>query len=395
MLMFVIVEITLIIGMILFLFYLGYFLLMVMISRRRGFSHNPCEGDYFPLVSVIVATYNEEDTIVQKLRNLTGQDYLNTEVIVVDGASEDATVKLIEEFVKENNVTVKLIREGERRGKALALNEAFKQCSGKIVVITDADAVCENDALRKIVLSFSDASVGAVTGRVVLLNPNQSLATEVEKTYRGIFEVIRVGESCLDATPIFGGPLMAFRSNLLEQIPEDTIADDSQLAVEIREKGFRTIYNPDAVFYEYAPPTFKSMFVQKLRRGQGLIQMLLRQWRMLFNRKYGKFGMIVFPAEFFMHVVSPVMVFAFLASLAYSLFLIGNYLLLGLIVALAFSVCALRIMKVNVANFIITFLNSQFILLLSLMCHIFGKSQHKWTKVTEIRRLWRQDAVSE
>jgi len=104
--------------------------------------------------------------------------------------------------------------------------------------------------------------------------------------------------------------------------------------------------------------------------------------------------MIVFPAEFFMHVVSPIMVFAFIVSFAYSLFLVGNYLLIGFLVAPAVFFGALAIMKVKAANFILTFLNSQFILLLSLMCHIFGKSQHKLAKVTEIRRLWEQDAES-
>ena len=390
-----IVQMTLIIGLILFLFYLGYFLLMVVKSRQRDLLHNPRKEDFFPLVSVILATYNEENTVVRKLRNLMEQDYPNKQIIVVDGASEDGTVELIEEFVKDKDVEIKLIQERERRGKASALNEAFKHCSGKIVVITDADAICEKDALKKIVSNFSDANVGAATGRQVLLNPNQNLTTKFEKTYRGFFELLRVGECSLDATPVFNGPLMAFRLELLEEIPEDTIADDSHLAVQIREKGFRTVYDPDAVFYEYAPPTFRSRLSQKLRRGQGLVQMFLRQWRMLFNRKYGKFGMIVFPAEFFMHVVSPTMVLAFLVLSAYSLFLMGNYMLIGLIVVAGISFSALLVMKVRAANFILTFLDSQFILLLSLMCHIFGISQHKWTKVTEIRRLWKQNAVSE
>jgi len=386
---------TLIIGLILFLFYLGYFLLMVVKSRQRDLLHNPRKEDFFPLVSVILATYNEENTVVRKLRNLMEQDYPNKQIIVVDSASDDGTVELIEEFVKDKDVEIKLIQERERRGKASALNEAFKHCSGKIVVITDADAICEKDALKKIVSNFSGANVGAATGRQVLLNPNQNLTTKFEKTYRGFFELLRVGECSLDATPVFNGPLMAFRLELLEEIPEDTIADDSHLAVQIREKGFRTVYDPDAVFYEYAPPTFRSRLSQKLRRGQGLVQMFLRQWRMLFNRKYGKFGMIVFPAEFFMHVVSPTMVLAFLVLSAYSLFLMGNYMLIGLIVVAGISFSALLVMKVRAANFILTFLDSQFILLLSLMCHIFGISQHKWTKVTEIRRLWKQNAVSE
>ena len=116
---------------------------------------------------------------------------------------------------------------------------------------------------------------------------------------------------------------------------------------------------------------------------------------MLFNKKYGKFGMIVFPAEFFMHVVSPIMVFAFLVLFAYSLFLVGGYLLIGFLVALAIFFGALAIMKVKAANFILTFLSSQLTLLLSLTYHVFGKSQHKWKKVTEIRKLCKTEYPDE
>lgn len=393
---FVIVEVTVIAGLILFVFYLGYFILMW--SKAKGWKPLHTSRNFTPSVSIVVPTYNEEDTITHKLKNLMEQDYPSdkVEVVVIDSASQDGTVELVEKFTKDiKGLKLKLIMEGQRRGKASALNEVLKHCTGEIVVITDADAICEKGALRKLVLNFSNPNVGAVTGRQILLNPNQTLATKVEKTYRSIFEVLRVGESSLDSTPIFNGPLMAFRSNLLEPISEDTIADDSQLAVQIRKKGFRSIYDRSAVFYEYAPPTFRSRFLQKLRRGQGLIQIFLRQRGMLLNGKYGEFGVIVFPAEFFMHVVSPIVVFTFLIFLAYSLLLINNYLLIGLIITLAISFGALAIMKVNAVNFILTFLDSQFILFLSLICHILGKSQHKWTKVTEIRRLWRKGNLSE
>lgn len=387
-----IVEITVIIGLILFLFYSGYFLRMWVKSKEasKGSLHNSGRRDYTPFVSVVVPTYDEEDTIVYKLRNLMEQDYPNMEIIVVDGASEDRTVELVEKFVKDNNMSVKLMREKERRGKASALNEAFKHCSGEIVVMTDADAIWEKDTLRKAISNFSDPNVGAVTGGQILLNPDQSLATKVEKTYRNIYEVLRLGESAMDSTPIFHGEISCFRRSSIEHVSEDSMADDSELAMKTRKKGFRSIYDPSTVFYEHAPPTFRSRLKQKLRRGQGLIQLFVRERGMLLNQKYGKFGMIIFPAEFFMHVVSPIMVFGFLILFPYSLLLMDNYMLIILVIAFVVSFVALTIMKTNLVSFLLSFLNSQFILLLSLIYHIFGKSQHKWRKVSEIRELWRK-----
>jgi len=362
--------------------------------QSRGFKslHNPGVEDCAPSVSVVVPTYDEEDTIVHRLRNLMEQDYPSMEIIVVDGASEDRTVKLIKKFVKNHNLDVKLITEDERRGKASALNEALKHCSGEIVVTTDADTIWDKDTLRKALSNFSDPRVGCVTGRQILLNPNQSLATKIEKSYRNVYEVLRVGESVMDSTPIFHGEISCFRRSLVENVSEDSMADDSELALKIRKKGFRSIYDPGAVFYEYAPPTFKSRLTQKLRRGQGLIQMFLRERGILFNKKYEKFGAFIFPAEFFMHVISPVLVFAFLVSFVYTLFLINKYLLISLIFAVAVFLAVLTVIKTSIVNLPLSFFSSQFILLLSLIYQMLGKSQHKWAKVTEVRGLWRKEA---
>jgi cellulose synthase/poly-beta-1,6-N-acetylglucosamine synthase-like glycosyltransferase len=390
-------EITVAIGLILFVFYSGYFLLMWLKSKdlkSLGARNDPGVGDSALSVSVVVPTYNEEDTIVYKLKNLMEQDYPGMEIIVVDGASKDQTVKLIKNFVKNNDFEVKLITEDERNGKASALNKAFKQCSGQVVVMTDADAIWDKDTLSKALSNFSDPQVGAVTGRQILLNPNQSLATKIEKSYRNVYEVLRVGESAMDSTPIFHGEISCFRRSLVENVSEDSMADDSELAVKIRKKGFRSIYDPNAVFYEHAPPTFKSRLTQKLRRGQGLIQMFLRERGILFNQKYKKFGLFVFPAEFFMHVISPTLMFAFLILFIYALFSIDNYITISLSFAAAIPTAVLIVMKRHIVNLPLSFLNSQFILLLSLICQILGKSQHKWAKVTAVRRLWRKEAHS-
>ncbi|UCC33965.1 MAG: glycosyltransferase [Candidatus Bathyarchaeota archaeon] len=387
-----IVEVTAAIGVILSSFYLGYFLLMSMKARGNKHLHGVSQKDYTPFVSVVVPTYNEEDTILSKLEDLEKQDYPDMEIFVIDGASSDGTVRLAKKFSEESDLKVRLIEEKERGGKASSLNKAFQLCTGEVVVMTDADAIWEKDTLRKAVSNFSDQKIGAVTGRQVLLNPDQNLATRVEKTYRNFYEVLRVGESVLDSTPIFHGEISCFRKSLIENLDECSMADDSELAVKIRKKGFRSIYDPNVVFYEHAPPTFKSRLVQKLRRGQGLIQMFLRERGILFNQKFENFGVLVFPAEFFMHVISPALVLAFLVSFFFALLSIDWYLLIGLAFGGVVLFAVLTVAKGFVANLPLSFLNSQLILLVSLVYQMLGRSQHKWAKVDEIRKLWKNDA---
>ncbi|UCG45094.1 MAG: glycosyltransferase, partial [Candidatus Bathyarchaeota archaeon] len=385
-----IVETTAAIASILFLFYSGYFLAMWQLSKRAKPALNFVGGDYRPLVSVVVPTYNEEDTIVRKLKNVAGQSYSNIEIIIVDSASQDRTIDLIEQWmatIRDTDFRVKLIRESERKGKASALNTAFKCCSGEIVVMTDADAIWRNDTLGTAISNFADPNVGAVTGRQVLLNPNQSLATRVERTYRSIYEVLRIGESVADSTPIFHGEISCFRRSLLESVREDSMADDSELAVKVRKQGFKSIYDPNAIFYEHAPPTFGSRLTQKLRRGQGLIQLFLRERKILFNRKYQKYGVLVFPAEFFMHLISPLLVLTFLAFFFYTLFLIDSRLALALCVIFLALPAISTLTKMSLVSLPLSFLNSQLILLLSLVYQMLGRSQHKWAKITAVREL--------
>ena len=379
---------TFIIGAIFILFYPGYYLLMRWASRR-----SPRDGqnpDFWPKVSIIVATYNEEATIEKRLANLMLQDYQGeTETIIVDSASIDRTIELAEAFCRKAGLKVMVLEEKERKGKAHALNYAFAHCSGDIVVMTDADSAWKEDTLRQLITSFSDPMVGAVTGCQVLLNPWQSQATRIEVTYRNFYEALRLGESLLDTTPIFYGETSGYRKSLLPQVSEDSMADDSELAVKVRKKGYRAIYTPEAVFYEYAPPTFGSRFEQKVRRGQGLIQLFLREWRCLFNLKYGKFGALIFPAEFFMHLVSPALFLALIALTLYEIIVLNIPVLIGVGAVLLLMSLILAIRKINVVNFTISFLNSQFILLVALFYQLAGKRQHKWRKIEEIRELWR------
>ena len=74
-----------------------------------------------------------------------------------------------------------------------------------------------------------------------------SSTTESEKNYRSIFDIIRLGESHIDSTPIFNGLIMAFRRELLEKPDSSIIADDTELAMLLREKGWRAIYDPESL----------------------------------------------------------------------------------------------------------------------------------------------------
>jgi len=191
------------------------------------------------------------------------------------------------------------LEEKVRKGLASALNLGYEKATGGIVIKSDCDMPLKEDALKELVKYFGDPSVGAVTGRVVITDQSN-----VEIGYRSIFERLRLAEANLDSTYLFN-PICAFRKDLIEPIDPRSVADDAELAMKIRKKGYRTVYSPETVAYESSPVPLKERMRQKSRRAQGHIRLIFQNLDVLFNPKFGKFGLIIFPANFFMMVISP------------------------------------------------------------------------------------------
>jgi cellulose synthase/poly-beta-1,6-N-acetylglucosamine synthase-like glycosyltransferase len=271
-------------------------------------------------VSIILPTYNEERIIENKLEDILALDYPmeKVEVVVVD-SSDDSTPELIEEFfdgLEEPSLT--LIREEERRGLAIALNEAYATTKNEMVVKTDCDSKVAPDALREAAANLADPDVKAVTGR----NVEVLGGSEVEEGYRDIQARIQTLESHIDSTLIFHGPFSAFKRDALVPIDEDSIADDTELALKIRKNGGRVVFDPAVKYMEASHSAFRKRRKQKDRRAMGLIRLLWRQREMLGG--YGRYGRVVLPFNWWFMIVSPWLVMGTLAVMTVGGFFVGG-----------------------------------------------------------------------
>ena len=377
-------------------FYVGYFLLMWIESRN--WSHrSPDVGEKVDLfVSVVVPAYNEEQTITKKLENLNAQTYLNMEVVVVNDGSTENTRAKVQRFIETASAKfrVRLLNLEEREGKASAINCGWKDCGGEIMVISDADTLLKRNAIQEIVQNFRDPRVGSVTGKLSMINYDENASTGLEKSYRSIFDILRLGESCIDSTPIFNGPLIALKHDLFEPLKLNTLADDTELALTTREKGYRAIFDPAAEVYASTPKDFKYRTKQKIRRAQGIIQAIVRHRKMIFNDEYGKYGLVILPGEFFMHIISPILVLLSVACLVfffalYAVSMVPILLLFGaIILILGIAPFLARILSRNrsLANplkVFATFLEHQLFLGLGLLSFMWDRSSAKWEKIKD------------
>ncbi|AET65374.1 Glycosyl transferase family 2 [Methanothrix harundinacea 6Ac] len=252
-------------------------------------------------ISIVIPTYNEEKTILKKLENTLDLNYpkKDMELIVVD-CSDDRTPNIVEERLGgRGEIRLILDHEEERRGLPYSLNKGYSMATGDIVVKTDCDAMLDRDALKSAVSSFEEDRIGCVTGRAV------PMGSRSEEIYRGLNMKIQLLESRIDSTIIAHGPFTAFRRPLLQKIDEDSLADDSELSLKIRRQGYRSILNPEVIFYEKTSEEGREE--QKTRRASGLVRLMWRNKTLFLNPKYGLYGLLVFPFNFTAIVILPLL----------------------------------------------------------------------------------------
>ncbi len=91
-----------------------------------------------PLLTVLVPVYNEKATIAEALLRIQAADPRDKEIIVLDGDSTDGTRELLRKL-QEQDASLRVIYEDKREGKGAALMKGFRQSSGQIILVQDAD----------------------------------------------------------------------------------------------------------------------------------------------------------------------------------------------------------------------------------------------------------------
>jgi teichuronic acid biosynthesis glycosyltransferase TuaG len=107
------------------------------------------------LVSIIIPTYNTEKFIGLTLQSVHNQSYQNWEMILVDDASTDKTVKIINDFAKADN-RIKLFQLPKNSGNGFARNAALEKATGKYIAYLDADDLWFPSKLEKQIQFLKD-----------------------------------------------------------------------------------------------------------------------------------------------------------------------------------------------------------------------------------------------
>jgi cellulose synthase/poly-beta-1,6-N-acetylglucosamine synthase-like glycosyltransferase len=168
-----------------------------------------------PRVSCVVAVHNEQLIIEQCVASLVSQRYQNKEIIVVDDASTDRTLEILNQLQQAH--PIKVLAMPRNVGKKRALASAMLEAEGDIFAFSDSDSVWAPDALERTVGALvADDTIGAVSGHCRALNRDRNLLTRVQDTwYEGQFSVRKAFESVFGAVTCVSGPLAVFRKEAI------------------------------------------------------------------------------------------------------------------------------------------------------------------------------------
>lgn len=279
---------------IIFYAYIGYgVLLFLIVKLKRSIHHSTSpstkESD-LPTVVFIVAAYNEEDYIEEKIKNCLQFDYPKEKIafwFVTDG-STDNTPSLVEQYPTLPGQTIRLFHSPARKGKIAAVERVMAFVNAEITIFTDANTDVNPSAIRNIVRHYADPKVGAVAGeKRIALGKTGDATSAGEGIYWKYESLLKKWDSELYSTIGAAGELFSIRTEQYRHVPQDTLIEDFVMTMGIAMRGYKIVYEPDAYAVESSSASIEEELKRKIRIAAGALQATWRLSALLNPFNYG------------------------------------------------------------------------------------------------------------
>jgi cellulose synthase/poly-beta-1,6-N-acetylglucosamine synthase-like glycosyltransferase len=347
---------------------------------------------FSPSISIIAPAYNESLNIVENVRSLLSNHYVNYDVIIVnDGSKDDSLEKLIQAYDLiqidipiNNQIKTKPLRGGvykstnpafdkltvvdkENGGKADALNMGLNISKNKYVACIDVDCLLLEDALQKLIKPFleeTDSQVIAAGGVIRIANsctikdgklldvnfPKKWLEQGQILEYLRAFLLGRMAWSRLNGLLVISGAFGLFDKKIAIEVggyDTNTVGEDMEIIVRMRRHmqdmklKYKVAYIPDPLCWTEAPDNYKTFISQRNRWTRGTIETLKKHRKIGFNRRYFSLGLLSYPYWFIFERMAPIVELAgivYFGVLIYFDYVRWDYSLAFILLAYTFSI---------------------------------------------------------
>jgi len=331
--------------------------LSVVLRHIRRIKYSPIK-DFIaspetPPISILIPAYNEERIILRTIRSALSVNYPFFEVIVINDGSTDETLptlihtfKLrridrayrnilktspVRGFYYHPEMPNLLVVDKENGGKSDSLNCGINLSRSPYFCTVDADSILEENALIKLITPVVESTVPVIAcggvvrglngielrnGGIMEINlPRSGLAMFQIVEYIRAFLFGRVGLDAMNGILILSGAFSLFRKEAVVEAGGyrvKNVTEDMELIIKLhkhnieKKNPYRIKFISDPVCWTEVPENLRMLGRQRRRWHLGLMQSILQYRSVMFNPKYGKLGLVIFPYYFLVELLSPV-----------------------------------------------------------------------------------------
>lgn len=259
--------------------------LLVFTSDKKNNKGQFTIKDNLPEVAILMAAYNEEKVIGEKIESVFNTTYPAEKITFYIGsdASTDKTDTIIEEQVKKYP-QIKLVRFGGRTGKSGIINQLASQANQPVFILTDANVIFQPETIFNLVRHFKNPDTAQVAANIIKVSVTDKGIASQEKSYIALENKIKYLES-VRWNVIMGaeGGCYAIRKENFSPVPKNFYMDDFYVTLNVIEQKKQIVFEKEAVCYEDVPTQAQEEFKRKVRISIGNFQNLNRYKKLLWQ----------------------------------------------------------------------------------------------------------------
>ena len=253
-------------------------------------------------LTIIICARNEEKNIARCLTTIIKQDYSKTKLnlILINDASTDNTVKYAELILKQSNIAYKIISNAEQKGKKQSITYAMQFVNTELIVMRDADTYTTTTLWLKTISDFYNETKSQLIIAPVALGNNNGLLWALQAIENNVLAVLACG-SCYYKKPFLcNGANLIFTKSIFQKVNGYTnhinvASGDDVLFLEdvkkVKNVSINYLKSENAIVYTYPAFSFKQLINQKVR------------WASKFKNNNNKLNLILAFLSFTVNVI--------------------------------------------------------------------------------------------
>lgn len=245
--------------------------------ERRDFAKYPLKPQLsnYPLVSIIIPCYNEEDNVAEVIDHLSMMNYPHYEIVAINDGSKDKTGILLDQLCIKHPL-LRVIHQAKNQGKAVGLNTATQLARGEYLLCIDGDAVLDHDCIGWMLRHFeNNPKLASITGNPRIRTRSTLLGKIQVGEFSAIIGLIKRTQHILGSLFCVSGVCSMFRRQAVMEVglwSTDMLTEDIDISWKLQIAGYKLGYEPRSVCWILMPETLKGLWSQRLRWAMGGVQ---------------------------------------------------------------------------------------------------------------------------